>query len=104
MESTSNFIFGFLFSLLPLSSIGLCFLKDLNKTRKMVLNIILIFNGLVFLFPLLYAYLASGPEENMWNENGPGAILWLYIVVAPLCIIAQLVLLILKIVFATRKG
>ena len=84
-------------------SIGLCFLKDSNKVRRIVLNIILIINVLVYIAPLLYAYLETLPDGNMWSENGPGAALWLYFIILPLCGLALLVLLILKFVFRRKS-
>lgn len=85
-----------------LLSIALCFIKDSNKVRGIVLNALLLANALLYVSPLLYAYLATPSGGNMWSENGPGAALWLYFVILPVCGLAFLVLLILKFVFRKR--
>lgn len=90
--------------LLPvIMSIALCFLKDSNKVRRILLNVLLTINILVYTAPLLYAYWETRPHGNMWNENGPGAVLWMYIIILPLCILALIVLLILKLVFRKKS-
>ncbi|WP_343764682.1 hypothetical protein [Gangjinia marincola] len=88
--------------LLPLSSIGLLFLKDDSKTRGLILNILLVLNAILFVLPILYAYINTRPDGNMFNENGPGAILWAYIILGPLCLGVQLILAILKFVFRRK--
>ena len=88
-----------LFMSLPLSSLVLYFIKDKKEPRGKVINIVILTNTLVFLFPLIYAFVLTKPDGNMWNENGPGAILWLYLILFPLCLIIQVVLLILKIIY-----
>lgn len=88
-----------IFLLPALLSIALCFLKDSNKIRGIVLNVLLLANALLYISPLLYAYLATPSGENMWSENGPGAALWLYFIILPVFGLAFLVLLILKLVF-----
>lgn len=93
-----------LFFLIPLSSIGLLFLKDTKKKRKYVLNVLLILNAFLFLIPMILAYFNTPPGESMWNENtGGGVLLWLYIIIFPICALAQLTLLILKIVHASNS-
>ncbi|SHJ98231.1 hypothetical protein [Pseudozobellia thermophila] len=93
-----NMIALFLFLILPISSIGLLFVTDSNPQRKLILNGLLILNAIVYLLPIAYAYFNTPKGGNMWDENGPGAVLWLYMILLPLCVIAQVVLLILKIV------
>jgi len=66
--------------------------------------ILLIGNALFFLFPLIYAFVNTYPEGNMWSENGPGAILWLYIFILPISLIVQVVLIILKVKFAISNS
>jgi hypothetical protein len=93
-----------LFLLIPLSSIGLLFLKDAKSQRKQVMNVLLILNAVLFLSPLIMAYLETPSGENMWSDNsGGGAFLWLYLIVLPICAIIQLVLLVLKINFAINS-
>ena len=92
-----------LFLILPISTIVLFFIKDPKKTRKNILNIFLFANTLLYLFPLINAYISTRPNGNMWSENGPGAILWLYLILIPICAIIQIILLILKIVFYKRN-
>ncbi|WP_394974763.1 hypothetical protein [uncultured Croceitalea sp.] len=99
----ADFIILFLFLLPVIISIGLCFLKDSNKVRRIVLNLLLIINAIVYTAPLLYAYWETLPDGNMWSENGPGAALWLYFIILPLCGLALLVLLILKFVFRRKS-
>lgn len=93
-----------IFLLPALLSIALCFLKDANKTRGVLLNVLLVLNALLYISPLLYAYLATPSGGNMWSENGPGAALWLYFIILPVCGLAFLVLLILKLVFRGRPA
>lgn len=85
-------------------SIGLCFLKDSKKVRGKFINVLLIINAMVYTFPLIYAYWETRPDGNMWSENGPGAILWLYFIIIPLCALVLIVLLILKLVFKRKSG
>ncbi len=94
-----NIMILLLFLILPVSTIFLCMVKDNNRTRKNFLNFILIANTLVFMFPIAYAFFATSSGGNMWDENGPGVMLWLYMLILPLCGIIQFILLLLKIVF-----
>jgi amino acid transporter len=87
-----------LFFTLPLSSIILFFIKDSKKERKKILNAFLIVNTLLYFFPLAFAFLATFPSGNMWDENGPGVVLWFYFIIFPLCILFQIILIILKII------
>ncbi|MDO6518139.1 hypothetical protein [Zobellia uliginosa] len=96
-----NMIAILLFLILPISSIALLFIDDSNTQRKLILNGLLILNAVVYLFPIGYAYFLTPKGGNMWDENGPGAVLWLYMILLPLCVIAQVVLFILKIVNKT---
>lgn len=100
----SDLIILGLFLLPALISIALCFLKDSNKVRRIVLNVLLMLNTVVYLTPLLYAYWQTRPDGNMWSENGPGAALWVYFILLPLCALILLVLLILKLVFRAKSG
>jgi len=96
-------MFGLILFLLPaILSIGLCFIKDVKKNRGILLNILLVGNALLYASPLVYAYIATRPDGNMWSENGPGAILWSYFLVLPLCGIVFVVLLVLKLVFKRK--
>jgi hypothetical protein len=93
-----------LFLLIPLSSIGLLLLKDSKRERKIVMNVLLILNAVLFLSPMLMAYSNTPTGESMWNENtGGGAALWLYLIIFPFSAIAQIVLLVLKIIFAQNS-
>lgn len=49
-----------------------------------------------FSLTITYAYIGSGPNGNMLDENGSEAVLWHYIFVFPLCLILQIILLVLK--------
>ncbi|MEM9361575.1 MAG: hypothetical protein AAGA43_03020 [Bacteroidota bacterium] len=96
-------ILVFILLLLPIFiSFGLCFVKDAMKVRGLILNILLILNVVLYVFPLAYAFLSTRPDGNMWSENGPGAILWSYLILLPLCGLVFIVLLILKLVFRKR--
>lgn len=93
-----------IFLIIPLSSIAFLFVKDNNKIRRLILNVLLILNALLFLFPLLLAYSNTPSGESMWNENtGGGASLWLYIIIFPLTIAIQVILFILKLVYKSKK-
>ncbi|MBK8517841.1 MAG: hypothetical protein IPL55_16630 [Saprospiraceae bacterium] len=92
-----------LFAVLPLSSIGLCFLHDINYTRKIGINSLLIINGILYLSPLLLAFIGSRSDGNMWDESGSGAALWLYFIIFPVTIVIQILLLIFKLKFSKQK-
>lgn len=69
-----------------------------------MMNLLLILNACFFLSPILMAYSNTPSGESLWNENtGGGAALWLYIIVLPISALIQLVLLILKVVFAVNS-
>lgn len=91
-----------LFLLIPISSILLLFLKDMNKNRKEIMNILLIMNALLFLSPLFMAYANTPKGESMWSA-ATGSYMWLYIVILPTTILFQFILLLLKILFALGK-
>jgi Kef-type K+ transport system membrane component KefB len=94
-----------LFFLIPLLSITFLFVKDDKKERKQIMNVLLIVNAVFFLSPIFIAYLNTPHGESLWNENtGGGEALWLYIIIFPISVIAQLVLLVLKIIYATKKN
>lgn len=84
---------------LVLAAVIFVFAKDHHAGRKKVVNGLMIANTLLFLSPLAYAYFATGAGGNMWNENGPGAVLWIYMLLLPACGLFQLLLVVLKIVF-----
>lgn len=83
-------------------SIVLCFFKDHNARRGKIMNILLIVGILFFLSPFLMAFTsfaAAGFEGNIWGEGpgGHGVYLWLYMFVLPISMIAQPLLIVLKI-------
>ncbi len=93
-----------IFSFIPFSSLLLLFLKDNELKRKKLLNIGLILNTLIFLSPMIFLLLSTPFGKNMFSEqSGNGAILWSYFFIFPICIIIQLVLMTLKIVFAIQS-
>ena len=92
----------FLFTLPALLSLACCFIKDSNKVSRLVLNTILIINAVGYLTPLIYAYWATFPDGNMWDENGAGAVIWLYVIILPICILVVIVLFILKMVLRKK--
>ncbi|WP_394748408.1 hypothetical protein [Spongiimicrobium salis] len=96
-------LFGFLFLIPVFVSLGLCFIRDSKKKRGVLLNLLIIGNALLYVFPLAYAYISTRPDGNMWSENGPGAILWLYFFILPICLIAFIVLVVLKLIFRKKS-
>jgi hypothetical protein len=68
-----------------------------------LLNFFLIINTIVYVFPMAYAYVTSLSDGDMWNENGSGAILWVYTVLLPVCIIIQIILVLLKVIFHLKS-
>ncbi len=64
------------------------------------MNILLLGNALFFLSPLIYAYIATLPDGNMWSEDGPGAVMWFYLFILPTSFIVQLILTIFKLKFS----
>lgn len=97
-------ILTIIFLLIPISSVGLMFVKDRNGNRREIMNVLLLINTFLFLGPLIQAYTSTPAGESMWNENtGGGANLWMYIIILPVCVIIQAVLATLKIVFSVEK-
>lgn len=97
-------ILTIIFFFIPISSVGLLFVKDYNAVRREIMNILLIINTLLFLSPLINAYTSTPAGESMWNENsGGGENLWMYLIILPVCLIIQFVLIALKIVFYIEK-
>ena len=92
-----------LFALPILLGLVCLFIKDANRIRGIIINAFLLLNMAVYVSPLTYAYFATPKGENMWSENGPGAALWAYMLLLPLCILVFIILMILKIVFKKRK-
>lgn len=82
---------------------GLLYLGDSNPARKRILNFFMLCVLLVLFAPLLFTAIVSF-GGNPWSENGSGAILWLYIILGPLGILAYLILLGLKIYFAVKAN
>ena len=92
-----------IFSFIPISTILLFFLKDCDLKRKKALNIGLVINNLIFYSPIIYMYFATPAGQNMWSEmDGPGAAVFAYIFLLPICMLIQFVLMTLKIVFAIK--
>lgn len=67
-----------------------------NNNRIKTLNRLLLINWIIFFTPLAIAYLASLPNGNMWSENGAGAVLWLYILLIPACLLFQIIWLVIR--------
>lgn len=84
------------FLAIPILSILLLFLKDNKKDRKRTMNVLLIVNTLLFLFPITIAFL------NPAEKAGGGAV-WLFLIILPLSTIAFFVLLTLKIIFHNKS-
>lgn len=78
------------------------FLQDAKRSRRFKVNFLLILNCLLFLTPLIMAYLSTSTHGNMWRD-GSAAILWIYMAVLPICLFFQLILIGLKIVFSRKK-
>ena len=92
--------FASLFLIIPFISIGLLFVKDGSKKRRLIINILILLNIVVYLLPMLGAYLGTPSGESVFNENsGGGAMLWFYMLILPLSGFLVLIFTILKIVF-----
>jgi uncharacterized membrane protein (DUF485 family) len=80
------------------------FFKGSKKDRRLTLSAVLLMNFIFYLFPLIIAFTSTPEGGNIFSEgpNGGGAALWLYIIIFPLSWIIQIVLIVLKVVFATR--
>ena len=90
-------------SFLPISTFLLFFLQDKELKRKKVLNIGLVINTIVFFAPFIYLFMTTPSGKNIWSEqSGNGAILWVYLLLTPICMLIQFVLMTLKIVFAFK--
>lgn len=83
-------------------SIVLCFFKDHKARRGKIMNVLLILGILFFLSPFLMiftSFITAGFDGNIWGEGpaGHGVYLWLYMFILPISMIAQPLLIILKI-------
>ncbi len=93
----------FFFFLIPAASIALLFAKDRDPARKTVMDVLIGANCLLYLYPIIQAYLNTPKGESIYDENkGGGAALWMYIYILPITIIAFIIFLILKSVFAPK--
>lgn len=77
-------------------------MKDANRSRGIILNVLLILNVMFYLSPLAIAWDATPPGDSILSENGGGAAFWLYFIIGPISIIIYIILAILKIVFRQR--
>lgn len=94
-------IFLFLFPVIPAL---IFFLKDKNKLRKNILNGLIIANLVFVYIPLILAFFNTPQGESIWDENsGGGTYFWIYYLVLPIYAPTQLVLTILKVVFAIKS-
>lgn len=92
-----------LLCIIPVLSIALLFVKDTNKIRRRILNILLLLNLILYASPVLIAYAYTPSGENMFSElSGGGAALWLFYFVLPASAGVLLILMIMKIIFALR--
>jgi len=93
----------FIFLILMIPSL-IFFLKDQNKVRKKILNGLIIANLVFIYIPLILAVINTPLGESMWDENsGGGTYFWIYYIVLPIYAPTQLVLTILKVVFAIKS-
>jgi len=86
-------------ALVLLWNTGLLFLQDSKPARKKAMNILILLVLLGFFAPILFTAITSF-GGNPYSEAGNGVFLWLYLVVGPIGILAYLILLVLKIIFA----
>ena len=71
-------------------------LRDPSTRRFRLWYVLIAANVLLFLSPLIRAFIASLPDGNMFGDNDAGAILWSYFFIIPLCIILFAVLVLLE--------
>ncbi len=81
---------------------GLLFLQDSKPARKKTLNNLILLVLLVLSAPLLFTAIHSFGGNPYSEASGGGAILWLYMFIGPIGILAYLILLVLKIIFAIK--
>lgn len=84
------------FGFLPALSIGLCFLQDNNKSRRYILNGLLLGNAALFLLPPGMAWYTNFTEGGGYGENAGGAAFWLYFYILPFTVVTGFILLLLK--------
>ena len=91
------------FFFIPIASIALLFVKDADPERKKTLNFFIIANCLLYFYPVIRAFLNTPKGESMFDENkGGGAALWMYFYILPITIIAFIVFLVLKSIYAPK--
>ena len=78
-------------------------LKNRKNGDMKFLNALFITNLVVFLIPLAIAFIGSLPNGNMWSENGAGAVLWLYILLIPICSIVLIIWFVLLISYWNKN-
>ncbi|MDD2983693.1 MAG: hypothetical protein PHQ74_09920 [Crocinitomicaceae bacterium] len=93
----------FPFIIFPISTIILLFLRDEDKARKRYLNIILIANNLLFYIPIIIWQVLSFSSIDTESEQMNNLFGLTYLILFPVCGLAHVTLLILKISFISKK-
>lgn len=93
----------FSFTIFPLSTIVLLFLRDEDKGRKWKLNVFLILNTLLFYSPLIIWQVLTFLSIDTENEQMDNLFGFTYLILFPVCGLAHVTLLILKISFISKK-
>ena len=94
----------FLFLIIPISSLLLLFLKDVKKLRGRIINFFIITNNVLFILPILcLLYITSGSSHNSMGSGATVLAMVIYPYLFPLCLIIQVILLVLKLVFRLKK-
>ncbi|MCR9174362.1 MAG: hypothetical protein NXI10_17835 [bacterium] len=87
---------------LPLCNLMFLFIKDSNKKRRYVTNILICLNILLYLAP----YLSGIPntpsgKSVLWEGQGDGGVFMYYFLIFPLCLVTTIILAVLR--FKARK-
>ena len=88
-----------IFLALPVFNMILFFLKDKKRDRRILINTLIGVNILIFISPVLMEVLQNGWSDNfMWESPGGKAIFFYYFLLFPLCLIATIVLAVLRVI------
>ena len=90
------------FPLIILAGLAIYYLRAPETRKSRLWNVLLSANLLLFFSPLIYAFIDSLPDGNMWSDIGSGAILWSYFLLFPLCLLIFGVLLAVRSRFKSR--
>ncbi len=90
--------------ILPVLSIAACSIKDSNRKRRKIFNLLLISNGAVYSLPLILFLITGNINTHLYLDTfSLDQIINLFSALLPICIVVFVVLLLLKIANIPKK-